>query len=213
MTVDEIVDEICGPINYNPNNATHSARALRWANAEALDLAWHFDIPGSITRNDTFELDGSESYDLTDEAYFDSSFLRVLDESVRIGTIPIRTLAKEIFDQIDPSRSYGSQVLFCCQLGRHNFSVFPPTGSGDTVYCDWMAAPAAITSATEEADLPFGEQFQEVLVTGGIWRGMRYKGLPEYERFKAMHEKDRQRIYNESFGMKRYAQELIQGNF
>ena len=70
MTITEIIDEVCGPINYDPNNAVHIARALRWINAEALDSAWLFDWPDYISRNDTFTTDGSESYDLSSDTYF-----------------------------------------------------------------------------------------------------------------------------------------------
>jgi hypothetical protein len=213
MTITEIIDEVCGPINYDPNNATHIARALRWINAEALDSAWLFDWPDYISRNDTFTTDGSESYDLSSDTYFDSTFLRVMNDSVRIGNTSIRTLDKSYFDVLDPARTYGGTARACCQLGRTKFLLWPAESSGSTVTLDWMAAPETITTATAEADLPFGSGWHEILVTGGMWRGMRYKGMPEYERYKAMHEHDRLKSYNNSHGMKMNITYIQQADF
>lgn len=175
MTGANIIEDVCSPISYTANNATQSAQALRWINDAQLDMA-QYDFPELITRNGTFTTNGDESYDLTGASYFGSTFLRVIDKSVRIDDRRLEPRPKSFIDTIDPSRNYGSEALYYVMGGRKDFRLWPAESSGSTLYMDWVKYPATITSATAEADISFDKDWHQLIVEGALVYGLRSIG-------------------------------------
>lgn len=179
MTGANILEDICGPLSYVTTNTTHSTRVLRWANQAQLDMA-QYDFPELITRNASFTTDGDESYDLTGESYLGSTFLRVVDESVRIDDRHIYGKPKSFIDTFDPARDYGTEAWYYVMGGRTDFRLWPAEASGSTVYLDWVKYPSTIASATAEADISFDKDWHPLIVMGALKYGYHYLGEADY---------------------------------
>ena len=205
MTYATMIDEICGPINYDPTNATHIARALRWLNFACLKMAELYDFPNLVSRNGSFVTIAGEAQDLTATVVstngFGTTFLRVLQNTMRIGSDPIPYKHKSWFDRVDPDRTYGGDAQAFSAVGNGLILLWPAPGAGTTVNVDWMARPTTITSATTETGMPFDSEFHEVMVNGSRVRGMRYEGMPQWYQESIIWEKELAKAYSNSHAM------------
>lgn len=175
MTGAVILDNVCNPFSYDVNSDTKSSRALGWINQAQLDMAQK-DFPELITRNASFITDGDESYDLTGETYFGSTFLRVVDDSVKIDDRSLDSKPKTFFDLVDPQRNYGTEAWAYGMCGRTDFRLWPAESSGSTCYLDWVAYPTDIASDTAEASISFDKDWHHLIVLGAIRLGYLYHG-------------------------------------
>ncbi len=189
MTGAEMVEDVCGPLSYNKDDTTHQKRALRWLK-EAGEWMARFDFPELITHDATFITTGANSYDLTGEDYAGSTFLRVVDGTVRIGTRNLILKPKSWLDSIDPKRSHTGAAYYYGIDGKTYFWLYRKEGTGSTVTYDWVKHPAVIAYDTAEADITFDVERHDLLVRGAIWRGKQYIGDNDWLAEKLQWEKE-----------------------
>jgi len=175
--IDNIIDDVSGPISYDPTDATHLARILRWVNACINENMMEYNWPELITHNATFTTDGSQTYDLTSE--IGATFWRVIDKSVRISTRQIPLVAKQHIDSFDPNRTRGDVARYCWEEGNQVFGLWPAESTGSTVYLDWLAKPATLTDSTTDALFPFTLENHGVIRAGALWRGKQFEGYDD----------------------------------
>lgn len=210
MTSNEIISEVAGPLHYNEDNTTHAARIIRWCNLAQLDMMEH-DWGELITYNDSFTTDGSSPYDLTATANFGTTFLRLIDKSVRIGAIPIELRDKSFYDMYDPNRSISGTAYWGYLKKRKEFYLFPEQSSGVTVYCDWVGLPTTFAADMDESDVSFDTDRHDLIVEGAIWRGKRFVGLSDWLQSKQLFEYDLKKTYQISHRV-HYKKSLITEN-
>ncbi len=181
MTVNQIVEDICGAIDYDTTDSTQSAQALRWANDVMVDMAAQHDWPELITRNATVTWTTGESVDLTATL---PTLMRIIDKSVRYSDYNLRLTPKGSLDQYDPSRIDGSDPFAYDMPRRTEFRVFPAPSTGAVITFDWLAYPTAIVAGGAETSISFLPDHHNLIVDGGIWHGERYIGDDAWRQHK-----------------------------
>ena len=205
-----MIDEICGPLGYDPIDPIALARTTRWLNASCLQMAEKYDFPNLVHRNGSFTTIAGEVQDLTATAPagLGGTFLRVLQDTIRIGQDTIPYKYKSYFDEIDPDRTYGGNASFFSAVGDGKIILWPAPGSGVVVSLDWMAKPATITAATTEANMPFDTEFHETMVNGARVRGMRYAGTGLWYNEQQIWFDELKRVYANAHGMKLFYSQI-----
>lgn len=190
MTVDEMMEEVCGPLSYSPDDSTHKNRVLRWLNSAGLDMAERHEWPELITRNATFTTTGVEGYDLTGETYAGATFLRVVQDSVRINERDLVFRPKGWMDRVDPQRVLTNTAYYCSAPSRHDFRLFPAEAAGSPVFYDWVKIPATIAAGGAESTISFDPTRHDLLVAGAVWRGKKFIGDTDWLAEKKLWEQD-----------------------
>ncbi len=175
MTGAELVEDVCGPLSYEKTDTTLQNRVLRWLNESAIQIAGKYDWPEYITHDASLALTGAVSYDLTAVGNAGATFLRVIGDTVRIGTRNLELKTKAWRDSSDPARTRTGSAYYFGIEGRTYFWVFPNESSG-TLYYDWMKYPPTIAYATTEANIPFDKEKHSLIMRGALWRGKQYFG-------------------------------------
>lgn len=180
MTVDEMIADVCGPLSYNNTDTSHIARVVRWLNQAQKDMA-DYDWPELITANASFTTTSSETYDLSNASYAGSTFQRVVERSVRIDDRNLAFRTEQWFDEVDPKRTLSGYAQYCALSSRTDFRIFPAE-SGKTCYYDWVKIPATLASGGAESSCSFYPDRHDYIVSGAIWRGLRFIGDTDAER-------------------------------
>lgn len=210
MTVDEMIAEVCGPISYNNTDTKHITRVLRWLNRAQEDMA-DFDWPELVTANASFITTTSETYDLTGAGYAGSTFQRVVDKTVRIDDQNLSYRQKSWFDELDPQRTMSGYTKYYGMINRKDFRIYPSPGAGKTCYYDWVKTPAALASGGAESSCSFYPDRHDYIVSGAIWRGLRFIGDTDTERREMMWRELIERKFRKT-GLARKSRHFITPN-
>ncbi len=202
MTVNQIIEDICGVASYNTNDSIQNARALRWANDAQLDMAAAYYWPELITRNATLTTTGVESYDLTADH---STLMRIIDQSVRCKSYNLNLRPKGWMDEVDPDRVLGGISFFYDMCSQKDFRIFPKQSSGDTVYYDWLAYPATLVAGNAESTISFNKERHWLIAAGGEYRAKKYVVDETWRGDKAQWEHDLRVAWLRSSAVKHHA--------
>ncbi len=201
MTVNQIIEDICGVVSYNTSDSTQNARALRWANDAQLDMA-KLNWPELVTRNATLTTTGVESNDLTAS---NPTLFRIIDKSVRCGSRNLVHRPKSWFDEVDPDRVMGSPAYFYDMCSVKDFRLFPAQASGSTVYYDWLAYPATLAAGGAETAISFNKERHWLIAAGGAWRAKKYVGDTDWLTDKFQWKRDLKEEFLTSSAVKHHA--------
>lgn len=212
MTANEMIAEVCGPISWSAVNVTQKARALLYLNEAQLDML-DFDWPELINRNGTFTTNGNESYDLTTVSYFGSTFWRVLEKSVRIGSRSLVYKTTGWIDSVDPDKSGGDTAEVWGLETRKRFWLWPAEGAGSTVKLDWLAKPATIIADMAESSISFDVDRHQHIVAGGVWRAKKFAGFAEWSDEEMRTKDSIKKAFTKSFRVKQGSRFIIPNKF
>ena len=176
LSGEEIVTSVVEVLNMKPADTTDQNKILRWANRIQLLMFRMGDWPELIKCDATFTTDGSKSYSLTST----TSFGRIKDRSVRIGTNHIYPMSKGTLDEIDPDETASGSVSNYIFVSRKDFRLWPYGSDGETVYLDYIQLPVKITYTTTAAAISFAPENHEMIVEGAIYLGMKNYGSPDW---------------------------------
>lgn len=206
LTGQNMIDDVSNALHLPVGKQTE---VLRWLNRSALWMAKYFDWPDLRVSDASFTSDGSDSYDLTSE--ISSSFYRVIDKTVRVGSRNLVPMPKSYMDEVDPLRSTSNSPTGYCAVSRKDFRMFPYGSDGDTVYLDYIRYPVEITSGLAASGQSYDEPNQELVVTGALWRGEQRLGLSGWQNNQKAWEAEVRKAYDKGH-IARYSPRQIMSN-